>query len=152
MAPEIPMRLQVLNRFHAVLSVIQAGADYFYTPHKVEKAHISLEKAKYGPVYWITQEGGEPLEDHSDLYYEEEFRIAVQGAIHDRKDPVSVLEKVLRDIRYAIDTDSRSGAAGSLGVLCLLVNIAESLSEDFEDFKVFEQMFSVRIAGNYSTL
>ena len=46
--------------------------------------------------------------------------------MHDRSDLVSKIEKAVRDVRRAIDQDSKSGAAGTLGVLAIQVRIDES--------------------------
>ena len=154
MAPTTdPKRLQVLDRFFDVLDAIEAGDNYFYTPHEVKKALPSWENAKHGPLYCALPDSGGVLEDQTDLYYEEEFFVSVKGIVHDREDLGTILEQTIRDVRYAIDTDSRSGAAGTLSTLCLLVSIDEPPEVDyFDDFGFFDQRFRVRIAGNFATL
>ena len=53
MAPSNPLRLQIADRFKTVLAAIEAGDNYFYTPHKVEKFPLDYELAKYGNLYQV---------------------------------------------------------------------------------------------------
>ena len=148
-----PLRLQVLDRFYTALEAIRAGDDYYYTPHKVAKAMLSFENAKYGPLYMTLPESDGELFDESDMHYTETFHVSVKGIVHDRADLGTILEKAIRDVRYAIDQDARSSTAGTLGVLCDLVSIDEPPDVDyFDDFGFFEQRFRVQISGDYRTL
>ena len=156
MAPATPLRLQVLDRFYDALDAIEAGDDYFFKPHMVVKhPELPYEKAKYGPLYSVLTESGpnEGLNDESDMHYTETFHVAVRGIVHDLKDIGSTIEKSIRDVRYAIDSDARSSTAGTLGVLCDLVSIDDPPDLDYlEYFGFFEQLFRVQISGDYRTL
>ena len=159
MPPSDPLRLQVADRFVTVLTTIEAGDNYFYTPHKVAKIPLDYEKAKYGNLYQVFT--GEDAGSIADYYqhevYDETFYISVIGIVHDRADLVSKVEKAVRDVRYAIDQDSKSGAAGSLGVLTVQVRIDESpmmeyFSEERDSFAQFDQKFRVHITGDIGDL
>ena len=158
MPPSDPLRLQILNRFETVLNAIETGDNYFYTPHKVSKHPISYELAKNGPLYMVfTGEEGGPIEFAGTDLYDEKFTVSVQGIVFDRADLISKLEKAIRDVRKAVNDDSKSGAAGSLGVLAHQTIAERSpevgyFSADKDDFAVFEQKYQVTISGDFGQL
>lgn len=158
MAPSDPLRLQVADRFVTVLNSIEAGDNYFYKPFKVAKIPIPFEDAKNGPLYMVFT-GEEPgtIEFAGTDLYNETFIISVQGIIHDRTDLVSRLERAIRDIRKAINGDTKSGSAGTLGVLtdeCIPPESPEIayFSKERDDFAVFEQKYRVLINGDFGEL
>lgn len=156
--PTDSLRLQVLDRFEAVLDSIEAGTDYFYTPHKVSKSPIPYELAKHGPLYQIflaEDVGNIPITGREN--YDETYYISVEGVVHDRADLGTKIEKAIRDVRYAIDLDSKSAIAGTLGVLAVQIRIDESpevayFSEKHDNFAVFDQKFRVHITGDFGVL
>lgn len=158
MPPTDPLRLQVADRFVTVLNAIEAGDDYFYKPHKVAKIPIDYENAKNGPLYMIFT-GEEPgtIEFAGTDLYDESFFITVQGIVHDRTDLVSKVEKAIRDVRRAINEDSKSGVSSTLGTLADETISTESpeiayFSAERDDFALFEQKFRVLISGDFGEL
>jgi len=159
MAPSAnPLRLQVADRFATVLEAITAGDSYFYTPHLVSKFPVEYELAKYGPLYQVFpgEEAGR-IEITGRENYDETFYISIIGIVHDTSDLVSKLEKAVRDIRKAIDLDSKSETAGTLGVLTVQVRVDESpimeyFAEEKNGFGQFDQKFRVQITGDFGDL
>lgn len=157
--PSDPLRLQVLDRFETVLNSIEAGTNYFYTPHEVSKSPIAYELAKHGPLYQalVTEDATGEIVITGRENYDETYYISVEGVVHDRADLGTKLEKAIRDVRYAIDQDAKSSAVGSLGALTVQVRIDGSpdvayFSEKRDDFAVFEQMFRIQITGDFGVL
>ena len=156
--PTDPLRLQVADRFEAVLAAIEAGDDYFYTPHRVAKIPLSHEDAKEGNLYMVlTGEDVGSIEVTGRENFDETFYISVIGIVFDRKDLVSKVEKAIRDIRKAIDVDAKDATSGTLGTLTVQVRIDESpaisyYSEDRDDFAHFDQLFRVQITGDFGVL
>jgi hypothetical protein len=156
MPPAIPLRLQAINRIVAVLQAITAGATYFYTPGTVAKRLIHLDECKAFPTYMVFTASGGKVEltgaAGDDSEYTEDFYVSVKGIVKDSVDTVTRLENSIADVRKAIDADSRSAAAGSLGVLAVETRIEESPETDdgylsLEGFGFFDQKIRVSIAG-----
>jgi hypothetical protein len=156
MPPAIPLRLQAINRIVAVLQAISAGATYFYTPGAVVKRFVHWGECKSFPTYMVFTASGGKVElsgaAGDDSEYTEDFYVSVKGIVKDSVDTVTRLENCIADIRKAIDADSRSGAAGSLGVLAVETRIEESPETDdgylsLEGFGFFDQKIRVSIAG-----
>lgn len=154
--PTTPLRLQVINRIVAVLQAIAAGATYFYTAGAVTKRLMHLDECKAFPTYMVFTAPGGTVElsgaagDESE--YTEDFFVSVKGIVKDSVDTVTRLENGIADIRKAIDADSRSGAAGSLGVLAVETRIETAPETDdgylsLEGFGFFDQKIRVSIAG-----
>jgi len=154
--PTAPLRLQVIDRIVAVLQGISTGATYFYTPGTVAKRFIHWAECKSFPTYMVFTGSGGKVElsgaagDESE--YTEDFYVSVKGIVKDSVDTVTRLENSIADIRKAIDADSRSGAAGSLGALAVEVRIEDSPETDdgylsLEGFGFFDQKVRVSIAG-----
>jgi hypothetical protein len=154
--PATPLRLQVINRIVAVLQGISTGATYFYTPGEVAKRFIHWSEAKAFPTYMVFTAPGGKVElsgaAGDDSEYTEDFYVSVKGIVKDSEDTVTRLENCIADIRKAIDTDSRSGIAGTLGVLAVETRIEDSPETDdgylsLEGFGFFDQKVRVSIAG-----
>ena len=154
--PSTPLRLQVINRIVAVLQAITTGATYFYTTGQVAKRFIHWSEAKSFPTYMVfTGSGGTVVlsgASGDDSEYTEDFYVSVKGIVKDSVDTVTRLENSIADIRKAIDADSRSSAAGSLGVLAVETRIEESPETDdgylsMEGFGFFDQKIRISIAG-----
>jgi hypothetical protein len=154
--PATPLRLQVINRIVAVLQGISTGATYFYTPGAVIKRFVHWAEVKSFPTYMVFTGSGGTVElsgaagDASE--YTEDFFISIKGWVKDSEDTVTRLENCIADIRKAIDADSRSGAAGSLGALAVETRIEESPETDdgylsLEGFGFFDQKIRISIAG-----
>lgn len=154
--PANPLRLQVRDRVVAVLKAITAGADYFYTPGVVEKRFVHWAEAKAFPTYMVCPGSGGRIEIESTQNYDEDMMLSIKCDVKDSEDPGAMLEKCLHDIRRAIDIDSRSGAAGSLGALTVEAVFEEGPTTDdgylsLEGFGFFDQPLRVRIGlgSNY---
>lgn len=156
MAPSEPLRLTILKRFETVLAAITAGDDYFFTPHIVSKHPIEYELAKFGVLYQIFSgdEAGPVDYTVGHVTRDETFYVNVQGIVHDRADLTTKLERALVDIRKALDTDSISSTAGTLGQLTDYAKMDESatmayFSDEEDDFALFNQKWIVHITGTY---
>lgn len=152
--PADPKRLQVIDRIVTVLAAITAGATYFYTPAQVIKRYLDPEEVKDFPTYSVSYDSGGRLENSGEDLYDEDFYINVKGYVQDYEDTVTKMERALRDIRRAINEDSKSGAAGSLGVLAVETRIEDGAETDNGYYSLaglgfFEQRIRVKIAGDY---
>ena len=154
--PTIPLRLQAINRIVTVLQAIAAGGTYFYTPGAVVKRFVHWGECKSFPTYMVFTASGGKVElsgaAGDDSEYTEDFYVSVKGIVKDSIDTVTRLENCIADIRKAIDADSRSGVAGSLGALAVETRIEESPETDdgylsLEGFGFFDQKIRVSIAG-----
>lgn len=153
MPPADPKRLQVADRYETVLNTIEAGDNYFFTPHEVAKKLLDYEDAKNGPLYMVLSESEGNIEFSGHELFDETFHISVHGIVHDRNDLVAKVEKAIRDIRKAINDDSKSSAADSLMNLCEQVRIDDPPEVDyFEDFGFFRQRFRNQISGDFGEL
>ena len=145
-----PKRIQVRDRFITVLELIQAVDGYYYTPDFVTEKPIEYAKNP-GKIRLIayTDEGG-AIENHSGAV-DETFYIAVEGWVEDMIDPNKKAERVIQDVRKAIDADAKNPSAGYLGGLCLQVVMDESAEVDnemaTEGINRFFQKFRCMITG-----
>jgi hypothetical protein len=153
--PAIPLRLKILDRLVAVLTGIVTGADYFYTPAEVLKRLVAIDECSGFPVYMVFPVPGGPIE-HSGAPdgYDEDMEILIKGYVKDTLDPVTKAERCLRDVRRAINEDSKSGVAGTLGVLAVETRIEASPETEFsiDGFGGFDQRIRVKITGTFGTL
>lgn len=148
-----PLRLQVIDRIVTVLSAITAGANYWYTPGKVNKGFLLVPDIMAFPCYMVMagEKGGAIESSGLPDYYDENFVVSIKGVVKCSKssDAVDMNEKALADIRKAINTDSVSTAAGSLGVIATLTWITEGPDMDdgylIQNFGFFDQKITVRI-------
>ena len=157
--PTDPLTLQVADRFEAVLDSIEAGTNYFYTPQKVSKYPLDFEDAKFGNLYevFVGEEAGSFVEVIGREAYDATFFITVVGTVFDRSDLVTKLIKSWRDVVYAIDQDSKSSTAGTLGVLGVQVRVDEGYeasyyAEGHDGFANFKQKFRCQISGDLGDL
>lgn len=157
-SPTDPKRLQVIDRIVTVLTAITAGANYFYTPYAVQKRFVHWAEAAGFPLYMVFSATGGKVElgGAPDLY-DEDFLVSIKGYVQDSTDTVSKMERAIRDIRKAINDDSKSGAAGSLGAMCVEVAIEEPPETDngylsLEGFGFFDQRIRIKIAGDFGEL
>ena len=158
-SPTNPIRLQVIDRVVTVLGAITAGADYFFTPGRVYKRWVHLDEINAFPCYMVTaSDKGGPIDTSGAPHvYEETFYISIKGVIKDSNDTVTKCEQALRDIRYAINTDSKSGVAGSLGALTDSIKCTEGPDMDdgylsLEGYGFFDQRVEVKIHGDFGEL
>ena len=159
MAPTAPIRVTVINRILTVLGAISAGDTYFYTPHKTveDSEGVDFALAKNGPLYILfLGEGESAIDVVGRETYDETFYPIIRGVVHARSGIITKMLKSNKDVRKAIDTDSKSGAAGSLGALCVQVRIDESPEwfyfEDSMEFAGFDQRIRVQITGDLGDL
>jgi len=153
MAPSTkPLRLQVVDRFVAILKAITVGSDFWKKPGMVVRRHIGDREAVAFPVYGVfIGQGREPEETNGE--YVEEFEVIVKGSVQSHTDLVEAMEHSIADIRKAIDKDARDGATvGALGTLTVYVRLGTSLTDEGENlsagFGYFEQRFLVQVAGD----
>ena len=152
--PATPLRLQVLERVVAILKDITAGEDYFFTPGEVIKGYCHPLEIKSFPHYAVSYDSGGTISVEATDYFIEDFYINVKGHVKPRDgDPVTAMERALRDVRVAIDTDQRPAAgAGSLNALNVLAFWEEPPTTDngylaTEGMGFFEQRIKIQVHG-----
>lgn len=153
--PAIPLRLQILDRLVAVLTAIVAGTDYFYTPIDVVKRLLAIDECSAFPTYMVFPVSGGPIElSGAPDEYDEDMEILIKGYVKDTLDPVTMAERCLRDVRRAINEDSISGDAGTLGVLAVETRIEASPEMEFsiDGFGAFDQRIRVKITGAFGEI
>lgn len=151
--PTDPKRLQVADRYETVLNAIEAGDNYFFTPHEVAKRLLEYENAKHGPLYMVLSESEGNIVFSGHELFDETFYISVHGIVHDRDDLVTAVEKAICDVRLAINEDSKGTTGSSLGVMCEQVRIDEPPEIDYwDDFAFFRQRFRNQISGDFGEL
>jgi hypothetical protein len=157
MTPESSIRLKVRERIITVLEAITTGTDYWKAPYKVERRFIGWMEAKGFPTYMVfTGAGGGTNLAGAPDEYDEEFNIEIKGIVQD-EDPTTEIEHCVQDIRKAINEDSKSGIAGSLGVLADQSVQVAGIETDkgylsVEGFGYFEFPVRVTIHGDYGVL
>jgi len=145
-----PKRIQVRNRFIEVMDGIRAEGGYFYTPDLVTEKIIEFYKGS-GSIRLTAypDEGGE-IVNHSGAV-DETFYMLVHAVIEDSVDPHKKGERVLQDVRRAIDTDARNPNTGYLGGICLQV-VMDEAADMFTEISAeghieFMQRFRCQITG-----
>ena len=160
MTPTDPMSLKIIDRIVTILQAIIAGDSYFFTPYDVAKKFVHWEEAKVKanrPQYMIFRDSGGRTEFAGTNLYDEHWFINVKGYVKHNSDTVTPLEKAIRDIQKAINDDSKSDAAGSLGQLGIQVIFEEPPSTDngylsSQGFGFFEQRVKVISTGDFGEL
>lgn len=127
--PAKSVRLQILEQVYKVLSAIEAGDTYNYTPASVSFRFRHWSEIEAFPAYMISVASGGKMEASAsaqpEIEYTEEFYVSIKAVVRDEEDTVTAMEKVIEDIRTAILADARSSTAGSLGMLSLMVEMDE---------------------------
>lgn len=160
MPPVDPLSLKVIDRVVVVLKAITAGSDFFFTPYDVIKKFVHWEEAnvKAGkPLYMVFRDSGGMIEFAGTDLYDEHFYLNVKGYVKDNSDTVTPLERAIRDIRKAINDDSKSAAAGSLGALGIQTIFEEPPETDngylsVEGFGFFDQRVKIITSGDFGEL
>lgn len=160
MAPTNPLTQQVIDRIVEVLALITAGVDYFYTPASISKRFVHWREARFTPdkpLYMVFRDSGGEINYIGENLYCEDWVVNVKGYVQDKTDTVTKMERAIRDIKKAINDDSKSGAAGSLGVITAAVTIEEPPSTDngylsLEGMGFFDQRIRIRTDGEFGEL
>jgi hypothetical protein len=155
-----PKRLQVIDRIVNRLQAITAGSDFFFTPARVAKKLLHIDQTTATPVYMVMagEQGGPIEEDGPPDVYHETFYVSVKGVIRDNADTVTKCEQALRDIRRAINEDTRPTAGtGSLHDIADRVIVVKGPDMDdgynsLNGFGYFDQQFQVEIHGDFGEL
>lgn len=155
-----PIRLQIIDRFVTVLSAITAGASYWYTPGKVSKGFLLVPDIPAFPCYMVMagEKGGQIVPEGMPDEHTETFTVSVKGVVqcNSSAEAMTTIERALRDVRKAINDDSVSGSAGTLGVLAESVWIVEGPDMDdgylIQNYGFFDQRFQVKIIGLFGEL
>jgi hypothetical protein len=150
-------RLQVINRIVSVLQGILAGSDFWYTPGEVAKRFKHWSECTKFPTYMVFSSSGGEIAYAGEMQYDETFYVSVKGIVQDNLDTVTKLERSIRDIRKAINDDSISPNAGTLGALAVQVRIDEPPETDdgylsLEGFGFFDQKIRCVISGDFGEL
>lgn len=160
MAPTNPLTQQIIDRIIAVLAAITAGDNFFYTPAAVAKRFVLWREASFTPskpYYMVFRDSGGVVNYIGENLYCEDWNITVKGYVQDNSDTVTKLERAIRDIRKAINDDSKSEAAGTLGALGAAVTIEEPPETDngyfsLEGIGFFDQRIRIRTDGDFGEL
>jgi len=160
MAPTDPLTLQIIDRIITVLKAIIAGENYFYTPYAVAKKFTHWQEASMTPTkphYMVFRDSGGSIEFAGTDLYDEHWYINIKGYVKDNSDTVTKLEKAIRDIRKAINDDSKSAVAGSLGALGVQTIFEEPPTTDngylsSEGFGFFDMRIKVITSGDFGEL
>jgi len=161
MAPADPKRLKVADRFVTILKNITADDNYFFTPIEVVKHYVFPEGAaciQNKPIYSVYPEGSEgSVKVETGGIYDEIYPLVVHGIVENPVDTVGDLEKAVRDVRKAIQADSRDESSGALGDLCINVSITSPPETDGGVFSgigrgYFSQEFMIHISGSITEL
>lgn len=158
--PTSPLTQRVIERIIVVLSEITTGADYFYTPADVIKRFVHWREAKFTPdkpLYMVFRDSGGTVEYIGENLYCEDWVVNVKGYVQDKADTVTKMERAIRDIRKAINDDSKGEAVGSLGAITAAVTIEEPPSTDngylsLEGMGFFDQRIRIRTDGDFGEL
>lgn len=151
-----PKRIQVRDRFFTVLDGIRAEDGYFYTPDMVTKNMTDFFKGPGKKRLTVYPDMGGNIVNHSGAV-DETFYMTVHGIIENYDDPHEVAERMLQDLRHAIDTDAKNPSTGYLGGICLQVVMDESVDMNTgfpeEERVTFLQRFRCQItASDFSGL
>ena len=158
--PADPRRLVVIDRIYEVLKLIRAGSTYNYSPALVKKRLVHWSEIRSFPAYFVHTASGGHLDLSGHNLFEETFYITVKGYVSDKHDTVTKLERAVRDVRLAIDTDSKdrstSGALGTLGWI-FQIRIDDPPTTDngylsLEGIGFFDQRIRAHISGNFGEL
>lgn len=156
-----PIRLQVVNRIVTVLDTIEAGATCWYTPriYKRFKLPEQLDDPVTLMVYTTTGGATEQFGmSGSDTDYAEDFYVTVHGCVRDSFDTTTMVEKVIHDVRTAIDADSIAKAtAGTLGYLCVECRMEEPPEIEnscYEEMGIglFDLKIRCKVVGTYAEI
>lgn len=146
--PADPKLLTITDRIVTVLKTIEEGDDFFYTPYDVLERFVHWNEAKGFPLYMVFPKNSEdPQFGGTDIYDQNVF-YSIQGLL---KAAMSI-EKSMRDIRKAINDDSKSVEAGTLGKLTVETRIGNFDTDNgyltLEGFRWFEITVRVNVSGD----
>ena len=155
-----PLTQQIIERIITVLEAITTGDDFFYTPAAVAKRFVHWREASFTadkPYYMVFRDSGGVINYIGENLYCEDYFINIKGYIKDNNDTVTRLERAIRDIKKAINDDSASETAGTLGALAAAVTIEEPPETDngylsLEGIGFFDQRIRIRIDGDFGEL
>lgn len=156
MAPTEPLLLRVRDRIVTVLKTIVAGDDYNRTPYDVTERLVHWREARGYPLFMVYIESAEPPEFAGANHYEQNIIFTVKGYVKNKTDTGKEMLLSITDIRRAINLDSKSGAAGTLGVLTTQARIADFWTDNgylaLEGFGFFEQKIAIEVTGDEGEL
>lgn len=157
--PNDPISLQCLERVVSVLKNIQAGDTYFYTVGENVVKGLRLFSETTGFPFDMVFFGSdhrdpEYLPDHNIYRY---VTISVAAFVDEEMgEPITKLSKHMRDVQLALETDLRSGEAGSLGALAGWGNLGTVITDEGElgldGVAGFRQDIRLCLVGDWGTL
>lgn len=160
MSPTDPLSLQIIERIITVLEAIVAGVDFNYTPYSVAKKFVHWEEASVKanrPLYMVFRDSGGSIVFAGTDLYDETWYVSIKGYVKHNSDTVTPLERAIQDIQKAINNDSKSGAAGSLGALGVQTIFEEPANTDngylsSQGFGFFDQRLKIITSGDFGEL
>lgn len=156
MAPTAPLLLTVRDRIVTVLKTIAAGDAYNRTPYDVIERFVHWREARGYPLFMVYIESAEPPEFAGANHYEQNVIYTVKVYVQNKTDTGKELLYSITDIRKAINLDSKSGAAGTLGVLTTQARIADFWTDNgylaLEGFGFGELKIAIEVSGDEGEL
>lgn len=154
--PTDPKLLTVRDRIVTVLAAITAGDDYHKTPYGVIARFVHWREASGYPLYMVYIESAEPPEFAGTERYDQDVIFTIKGYVKHDSDTLKEMLYCMADIRKAINIDSKSGVAGTLGTLTVQTRIDSFWTDNgylaLEGFGFFELKIAVTVSGDEGEL
>lgn len=142
--------------FYKKIDHITVGDDYHRTPYDVTARFVHWREASGYPLYMVYIESSEPPEFAGTELYDQNVIFTIKGYVKHDSDTLKEMLYSMADIRKAINTDSKSGVAATLGTLTVQTRIQDFWTDDgylsLEGFGFFNLRISVTISGDEGEL
>lgn len=156
MAPIAPLLLTVRDRIVTVLKAIVADDAYNRTPYDVIERFVHWREARGYPLFMVYIESAEPPEFAGANHYEQNVVFTIKIYVKNRIDTGKELLLSIADCRKAINLDSKSGVAGTLGTLTTQARIADFWTDNgylaLEGFGFGELKIAIEVSGDEGEL
>lgn len=147
-----PKLLTVRDRIVTVLKAIEAGDNYHRTPYDVIARFVHWREASGYPLYMVYIESSEPPEFAGTERYDQDVIFTIKGYVKHDSDTLKEMLYSMADIRKAINIDSKSGVAGTLGTLTVQTRIQDFWTDNgylsLEGLGFFELKIAVTVSGD----
>lgn len=150
--PADPKLLTIRDRIITVLKAITAGDDYHKTPYDAIARFVHWREAPGYPLYMVYIESTESPEFAGTELYDQNVIFTVKGYVKNDSDTLKEMLYCITDIREAINIDSKSGVASTLGTLTVQTRIQDFWTDNgylaLEGFGFFELKVAVTVSGD----
>ena len=138
--------------FYKKIDYIMVGDDYHRTPYEVIARFVHWREASGYPLYMVYIESSEPPEFAGTELYDQDVIFTIKGYVKHDSDTLKEMLYSMADIRKAINADSKSGAAGTLGTLTVQTRISDFWTDNgylsLEGLGFFELKIAVTVSGD----